>query len=184
MMQEFDRNKFKELILLIARECEDHTFFGAIKLNKILFFCDFRAFAELGNPITGAEYIALEHGPVPRHLTPVRNEMTKTGDILLESRGNQQRIVARRNPRWDLFSPAEQFVIHEVIRELEDEDAESVSELSHKFLGWQAARAEQKVTGRSPVIPYQAVLVSNRRPTEFEISAVASVAEEHGWSLI
>ena len=183
-MQEFDRNKFKELILLIARECEDHTYFGAIKLNKILFFCDFRAFAELGNPITGAEYVALEHGPVPRHLVPIRNEMMEVGAISLENRGNQQRIVARRNPRWDLFSPAEQFVIFAVIRELEDEDADSVSELSHKFLGWQAAREEQKVTGRSPVIPYQSVFVSNRRPTDSEVSEVAAIAKEHGWTVI
>ena len=183
-MDIFDKNKFKELILLVARECEDHNYFGATKLNKILFFCDFKAFAELGNPITGEEYVALEHGPVPRHFVPVRNEMTRNGDIIQENRGNQQRIVARRSAKWDLFSPAELFVIHEVIRELEDEDAESVSELSHKFLGWQAARAEQKVTGRSPVIPYQSVLVSNRRPTEFEISEVEAVAKEHGWSLI
>lgn len=183
-MQEFDRNKFEELILLIARECESHVFFGAIKLNKILFFCDFRAFAELGHPITGAEYIALEHGPVPRQLVPVRNEMREIGAISLENRGNQQRMVARRNPRWDLFSPAEQFVIREVIRELEDENADSVSELSHKFLGWRAARAEHKITGNNTVIPYQSVFVSSRRPTDSEISEFSALAKEHGWSLI
>ena len=183
-MQKFDRTKFKELILLIARECEDHNYFGATKLNKILFFCDFKAFAELGSPITGAEYVALEHGPVPRHFVPVRDELRKIGDISMDNRGNQQRIVARRSARWELFSPAEQFVIHQVIRELEDEDADSVSELSHKFLGWQAARAEQLSTGKSPTIPYQSVLVSNRRPTASEISEFTAVAKEHGWSPI
>ena len=181
-MQKFDRTKFKELILLIARECEDHNYFGATKLNKILFFCDFKSFAELGNPITGAEYVALEHGPVPRHLVHVRDELKRTGDISMVSRGNQQRIVARRNPRWELFSPAEQFVIHEVIRELEDDDAESVSELSHKFVGWQAARAEQQVTGRSPTIPYESLFVSNEPPTREETEKLSSIAKEHGWS--
>ena len=149
-MRKFDEKKFEELILLIARECEDHTYFGATKLNKILFFCDFRAFAELGSPITGEEYVALEHGPVPRHFLPVRNELTKNGHIMQEKRGNQQRIVARRSANWDLFSPAEQFLILEVIRGLENEDADSVSDLSHKFLGWQVARAEQVATGQSP----------------------------------
>ena len=181
-MQKFDRMKFKELILFIARECEDHNYFGATKLNKILFFCDFKAFAELGNPITGAEYVALEHGPVPRHFLPIREELTKIGDISMDNRGNQQRIVARRKPKLELFSPAEMFVIHEVIRELEDEDADSVSELSHKFMGWQAARAEQLATGRSPTIPYESLFVTNRGPGTEEIKEVSSIAKEHGWS--
>ena len=183
-MQKFDRKKFEELILLIARECEGHTYFGATKLNKILFFCDFVAFAELGSPMTGAQYIAIEHGPVPRPFRPIRDEMAKRGDIVLERQGNQDRVVARRNAEWNLFSSAEQFVIHNVIRELENEDADSVSELSHKFLGWQAARAEQEATGQITAIPYESVFVSNRRPTATEISEVASVAEEHGWSFI
>ncbi len=183
-MQKFERKKFEELILLIARECKDHTFFGAAKLNKILFFCDFMAFAELGKPITGAEYIALDHGPVPRLLVQIRDDMADTGDIIIDHRGNQERLVAKRNANWSLFSPAEQFVIHDVIRKLEDENADGVSELSHKFLGWKAARSEQLGTGRSPTIPYESVFVRNRRPVEAEIEEVASIAKEHGWSLI
>ena len=183
-MQEFDRSKFEELILLVARECEGHEFFGATKLNKILFFCDFGAFSELGKSMTGAEYIALEHGPVPRLFIQIRNEMVKKGDLTLERRGNQDRVIARRNVKEDLFSPAEHYLIYNVIRELEMENADSVSELSHKFLGWQAARAEQRATDHSPVIPYESVFVSKRRPTDAEISEVAATAKEHGWSLI
>ena len=183
-MQEFDRKKFEELILLVARECEGHTFFGATKLNKILFFSDFCAFAELGNSITGAEYVALEHGPVPRLLVQIRNDMVKKGELVIEHRGNQERVIARRNAQTDIFSPAEHYLINGVIRELESENADSVSELSHKFLGWKAARAEQEATGQNTAIPYESVFVSNRRPTTTEISEVASVAKEHGWSFI
>ena len=183
-MQKFDRNKFEELILLIALECEDHSFFGATKLNKILFFCDFTAFAELGNSITGAEYVALEHGPVPRLLVQVRNEMLKSGVIAVQPRGNQERIVAKRNPKAELFSAAEHHVIQDVIRKLEMENADSVSELSHKFLGWQAAWSEYQATGSRSTIPYESIFVSNRRPTEAEIAEVASEAESHGWTVI
>lgn len=183
-MQGFDRNKFEELILLIANECEDHTYFGATKLNKILFFCDFVAFSELGQSMTGAEYMALEHGPAPRALVPVRNEMMKRGHIELDRRGNQERIVAKRKGDWNLFPPGEQLIILSVIRQLEQETADSVSDLSHKFLGWQAGWAEFKATGRSSTIPYQSVFVSNRHPTAEEVSRVARVAEEHGWSPI
>ena len=34
-------DKFRELILYIAQESEGDPNFGATKLNKILFFCDF-----------------------------------------------------------------------------------------------------------------------------------------------
>ena len=183
-MQKFERNKFEELILLIARECEDHNFFGATKLNKILFFCDFAAFAELGNSITGAEYVALEHGPVPRLLVQIRNDMLKGGVIAVQRRGNQERITAKRNPKAELFSPAEHHIIQDVIRNLEIENADSVSELSHKFLGWQAAWAEYQETGKSSTIPYESIFVKNRRPTEAEIAEVASEAKSHGWSII
>ena len=181
-MQEFDRKKFEELILLIARECEDHTYFGATKLNKILFFCDFVAFAELGHAMTGAEYMALEHGPVPRALVQIRNEMIKRGHIVLDRQGNQERVLAKRKVDWNLFRPGEQLIIHKVIRQLEQETADSVSDLSHKFLGWQAGWTERLETGNSPTIPYESVFVSNRHPTAEEVSQVASVAEEHGWS--
>ena len=181
-MQEFNRKKFEELILLIARECETHTYFGATKLNKVLFFADFVAYSELGNSITGAEYMAIEHGPAPRLLKPIREQMISNGEIRLERRGNQERIVARRKVDEGLFSVAEAHIIFSVIRELESENADSVSDLSHKFLGWQAGWAEQRGTGLSPTIPYESVFVSNRCPTATEISEVVTVAEEHGWS--
>ena len=181
-MQEFNRKKFEELILLIARECEDHNYFGATKLNKILFFADFGAYSELGKSITGAEYIAIEHGPVPRLLKPIRHQMLSNGDIRLERRGNQERIVPKRQVDENLFSAAEAQIVFSVIRELESSNADSVSDLSHKFLGWQAGWAERLETGSSPTIPYESVFVSNRRPTVAEISEVAPMAKEHGWS--
>ena len=181
-MQEFNRKKFEELILLIARECQGHTYFGTTKLNKILFFADFGAYSELGKSITGAEYMGIEHGPVPRLLKPTREQMISNGDIRLEKRGNQERIVPRRNVEEALFSATEAQIIFSVIRELESANADSVSDLSHKFLGWQAGWAEQLATGRSPTIPYESVFVSNRRPTDTEISEVVPVAKEHGWS--
>ena len=55
----FNEQKFKELVIYIAGRCESDPYFGAVKLNKLLFFSDFFAYAKLGNPITGAEYMKL-----------------------------------------------------------------------------------------------------------------------------
>lgn len=179
---QFDEAKFKELILYIAEQCASHPYFGATKLNKLLFFSDFIAYEELGESITGAEYMALEFGPGPRHLLPIREEMVLDGDITIEHVGLQQRVIAQRTPDKEQFSPAERKIVDRVIAVLEFQDAEWVSELSHKFLGWKAAWAETLVTGKRAMIPYETVHVSNRPLTEVEVADGKALAEKHGWS--
>ncbi len=46
---EYDERKLKEFILYVADRCEADPTFGAVKLNKILFYADFLAFASTGN---------------------------------------------------------------------------------------------------------------------------------------
>ena len=41
-----------ELILYVAEKCQDDPKFGATKLNKILWWADFLAYAQHGTPIT------------------------------------------------------------------------------------------------------------------------------------
>ena len=38
-----DCEKLKELVLVVAQLCADDRNFGAVKLNKLLFFADFLA---------------------------------------------------------------------------------------------------------------------------------------------
>src|SRR5690348_3295402 len=71
----FDRKKFKELILHVTSQCVKDRYWNATKLNKVLFYADFLAFRDHGEPITGAEYFALENGPAPKALLPIREEM-------------------------------------------------------------------------------------------------------------
>jgi hypothetical protein len=46
-----DEQKMKELILYISQKCADDTKFGATKLNKILYFSDFLAYASMAHPL-------------------------------------------------------------------------------------------------------------------------------------
>ena len=75
--RQFSRTRFRELILYCALKSETHRFFGATKLNKCLFYADFLAYRALGSSITGAEYLALEHGPAPRQLVAEREAMVR-----------------------------------------------------------------------------------------------------------
>lgn len=64
----------KELIVYIANKLALHPKFGATKLNKILFYSDFIAYAKLGKSITGEKYQKLPLGPAPKYLLPVRKK--------------------------------------------------------------------------------------------------------------
>ncbi|MDH5642316.1 MAG: Panacea domain-containing protein, partial [Nitrospira sp.] len=70
-------DKFKELILYVASQCEQDTYWNSTKLNKILFYSDFLAYKVNGQSITGADYFALERGPAPKALVPIREGMIK-----------------------------------------------------------------------------------------------------------
>src|SRR5688572_2425660 len=84
---EFDRRKFKELMLYFSqRGLDEGLVIGSTKLNKLLFFTDFRAYAELGKPITGARYQKLTHGPAARALLPMRDELLRDDEVRFRER--------------------------------------------------------------------------------------------------
>jgi hypothetical protein len=68
----FDRDKFKRLVHYIIWKAGKRDWFGATKLNKVLWFSDTRAYALTGAPITGATYVREQWGPVPKAIMPVR----------------------------------------------------------------------------------------------------------------
>lgn len=138
-----NRQKFKELVLHVAGRSSGDSGFGRTKLNKILFFSDFLYFADHGSSITGADYQKLPHGPAPRQMIPVLNELL--GDDAEEKITHvgsfkQQRLVPKREADLSLFDDGEIDLVNDVIDMLDGTSAVDVSELSHQWsLGWQAA---------------------------------------------
>lgn len=179
--RKFNKKKFKELILYLAAKHEEEPYWGATKLNKCLFYADFLAYEKYGEAITGADYVALEHGPAPHELLPVQKEMLGSGEIAIQERARQRRIVALREPDLSEFSAQEIAIVDDVIERTRAAYANTLSELTHGFLGWKAARAESEATGRRIVIPYSTVFVSNKKPDEFEEAHGHELAGKHGW---
>jgi hypothetical protein len=107
MEPHYDAQKFKELVLYITQAEEDDPSYRATKLNKILFYSDFLAYARLGAAITGAEYQRLKFGPAPRQLPPVQTALQKEGAAVLQERWQytqtQKRLVALRPPDLTRF---------------------------------------------------------------------------------
>jgi len=156
-----DDRKFRELILFVARETEDDRSCGATKLNKILFYADFRAYEQLGRSITGERYQKLERGPAPRRMVPVAEAMASEGLCAWDEQDyfgfSLRKLVPLREPDLSILSPQEIEVARRVIHELAALNATEVSDLSHRFAGWQATEIGED-------IPYVTVFVDEPRP--------------------
>ena len=138
---EFDKTRFKELIVLISELCADDPTYGSVKLNKILYFADFMAYRELGQPITGATYFKLQEGPAPRQLLSARRELLEDGRIKLELRpyfnGVQKRpVVAGDGPRVGMFADQEIAFVQSLVEFFWGKAEREVSDFSSLQPGW------------------------------------------------
>jgi hypothetical protein len=158
--------KLRELILLISEWSQSDEKFGAIKLNKLLFHSDFSAFLTFHKPITGHEYFALPQGPAPKLLLPITKQMQAKQELayqeVLYYGHKQRRPIALRSANVSLFTPAEVKLISQTVQKFWHLSASEISDQSHLFLGWKAAKEKE-------VIPYSTALISQRQPTKEEI---------------
>ncbi len=174
-----NERKLAELILYVSQKCAHDPDFGAIKLNKILYFSDFFAYGEFGESITGAEYFHLRLGPAPKRLVPVRDQLQKDRDLAIQpvSLANgivQRRTVNLRKPDLSLFNASQIALVDHVIDQLSGFNATQASELSHQYVGW-------KKTREFETIPYETIFLSDAPLSDTELLQVKDImiAEEH-----
>lgn len=170
--------KLKEAIVYISQLSETDPKFGAVKLNKILYYADFRAFLELGRPITDASYQHLEEGPAPRELLPARDELLSEGAITIEDRPVftliQERTVSQREADLTVFaSPKDVEILRDAVEFLRPLWAYEVTQLSHQEWGWQ-------LTGEGEEIPYITAWLSAEPLTQEQIRTGQKLWEQRG----
>ena len=156
----YDKAKFRELVLYIAEKSADDPHFGAVKLNKLLFYTDFASYQNAGAAITGSRYQKLEFGPAPRPLLPVLKELEEEGRCrTVHSRidSRQKRVVPTGDIDLTVFSQDEIALIDDVVEAFRDHNAAQVSELSHRFVGWEIAEIGEDIA-------CQTALVASPRP--------------------
>ena len=171
---EFDRPKFKRLVHYIVWKVGKNDWFGATKLNKVLWFSDARAYTLTGQPITGETYTRGEFGPVPYHIRPVRAELEKEKAIRITKEGTLTRIVALTPayPSW--FSSAELQSIDWWANHIaKDHTAASISEESHDY-AWEIAKEGEEL----PLYAYRVARV--QEPSEEVIKRLKDRAKELG----
>ncbi|MDP1716177.1 MAG: DUF4065 domain-containing protein [Anaerolineales bacterium] len=115
------------------------------KLNKLLFYADFKHFKEYTVSITGAQYAHLPFGPAPDHyqyyLAALDNEEE---NIRIEERVFADYIgeflVVTTNPNLSYFSTSELKILTTVKEYFSNFTAKAISELSHREIGYQSTK--------------------------------------------
>jgi hypothetical protein len=174
-MRPYDEQKFRELMLYVASRMADDNSFGATMLNKVLCFSDLFHYARYGDAITGAEYMRLPHGPAPRALKRVQNDLVASGEAVVQQQTVgayvQKRLVPLRDPDLSLFSGTEIAMVNEVIAQLRGRSAAAVSGLSHGMIGWQ-------VTAERETIPYESIFLYDGPVTAADKKMAREIAHD------
>lgn len=169
--------KLREAILLLARLTQNDPRCGKTKLNKLLFYADFGCYRKLGRSISGQRYIKREFGPVPASISRVIERMEATGECAWAQRdyfGRElHKLVPLREPDLAVLDPREVNLLYEVVQELWELNGTEVSDLSHRFIGWQAAEMGEE-------IPFETVFVAPQRAlSEEELAWAHDAIHEH-----
>jgi len=132
--------KLQELMLYIAQKSQDDPAFGALKLNKILFFIDFEAYGAWGHPVSYATYVHRRLGPAPYELMPAQNGLLSSSRAAIsevEYFGKpQKRLVPLVEPNMSLFNEAERKLIDDAINAFKGFNGTAASDWTHTLLPW------------------------------------------------
>jgi hypothetical protein len=173
------QNRLRQLIIYVAKRCNDAERFGAIKLNKILWRADFQSFAQRALPITGREYKRLELGPAPKEIYTLHPEMQAQGLIRLEKITInddyiEHRTIALGEPDTTIFSKEDLAFVDESVQYYWAKTGMVASEDSHG-IAW-------KSRNNGDLMPYELALLSDRTVGKRQFAKLRTFIEEEGLS--
>lgn len=171
---DFDKTKFKRLVHYIAWKAGTHDWFGAVKLNKVLWFADARVYMLTGNSITGESYTRGPFGPMPRHIESAENELIREGAIKVTKEPKFTRVVALTAAKSNWFSSDELLSIDYWIKHIDEEHtATSISDKSHDYV-WEIAKMGEEL----PLYAYRVARI--QEPSDADIERLRKRAKELG----
>jgi hypothetical protein len=156
-----NREKLSALAAYIIWRTQDYSDFGAVKLNKVIWFAEARYNEASGKRITGETFLRQRFGPVPKHIGEILRELTASGKIERAIGGHYDREVQRFRAFEPVdmsgFDADELGMIDWWIRHVaNDHTATTISELSHDY-GWRLAKDGEE-------LPLKAFLAKRLRP--------------------
>lgn len=106
------------------------------KLNKLLFYADFKHFKEYSVSITGARYVHLQYGPVPDNYEYYFAELGRENILEMEEEifGNYTgfKCIARQEPEFEVFNKSERDVLESVLNFFQKFGSAEIMKFSHE----------------------------------------------------
>ena len=141
-------HKLSELIVYLGQHPEVNSL-GFTKLWKLIYFIEARAVRDLGEPVTGSEFIKYGHGPVPSRGDKFLRKLVKSREVTSSQRTvagkTLNEVKAARSADLSVFSFEERQLIDAVCADLGRKTAFALSELSHKEPSWHYAKMLEKL---------------------------------------
>lgn len=177
--QEFNRKKFTELIVYVAKRLPPEAALGRVKMAKLLMASDFGAYERFGHSITGATYEKWEHGHLPKELLLAQRDLEAEGVIRVEPVDyfgkKLKHITALRDPDMSDFTEDELAAVESAILQFGHESASHLSKLSHQEIGWRLANWKE-------AIPFRTVFLGAGGVTNDDLRRGEELASLHGWN--
>ena len=141
----YDTKKFKTLVHYVVWRTRQYEGFGAVRLYKVLWLSDLKAYMLHRKPITGATYVREGFGPVPIQIMSICAELEAEGVITMRRMpyGNMMitRFHADEHPNMTLFSEEERRIIDGRIQDA----ADPARDESEDDFAWQIATEGEEI---------------------------------------
>jgi len=135
--KEYDLEKLKNMILYLLKRLDGVL---SVKLNKLLWYCDFLHFKETSVSITGTQYVRFQYGPVPNRyyfiIDIMQDEkLLDKSEIPFQTKdGTQQgeEFTALVEPDKSLFTEKEIQVMDSIADTFRNYTSTAIKEKSHQ----------------------------------------------------
>ena len=141
----FNYEKYKNLVLYFSNNVKR---LSKTKLNKLMFYSDFKYFEESTVSITGLNYIHNHYGPVPEDMELKLAFLNKQNLIEMRMFDNYQGEFINPLIEADMssFSPEEIEVLNLVIEKFKYTNAKDISDISHKEIGYKETELQERIS--------------------------------------
>lgn len=142
---EFNLEKLSNMVLYFTQE---NSNLSKTKLNKLLFYSDFRFFRDNSKAISGIVYTHDHHGPVPSDFELLYTILKDNGDVTTEpfADGRGSKFISLRDFDKAVFTNSEFSILQKVSKDFEGYDIEMMGEYSHQETAFQKTVLDEVIS--------------------------------------